>query len=32
VLDDGALQRHFGDDPVGAAVRPYLLMEAFSIQ
>jgi hypothetical protein len=30
-LEHGAMQRHFASDPVGAAVRPYLELEKFSI-
>jgi hypothetical protein len=30
-LNDRALQRHFADDPIGAAVRPYLAAEEFSL-
>lgn len=31
VLEHDAMQRHFASDPVGAAVRPYLELEQFSI-
>lgn len=32
LLSDHAMQRHFAADPVGAAIRPYLALEEFSIQ
>ena len=31
-LENGAMQQHFGSDPIGAAVRPYLALEQFSIR
>ena len=31
-LENGAMQDHFASDPVGAAARPYLSIEQFSIR
>ena len=30
-LMNGAMQKHFASDPVGAAIAPYLAAEHFSI-